>query len=394
MNCVIENLKKCTVAGLVLFAAGTALGQENLVPNGSFEATDGKVKKLAAIESANGWTSPTGVRADLFTPSKIAEINTPINKYGKEDAKEGSNYAGIVAYSFGDKVPRSYLMAKFDAPLKKGMKYCVQFHVSLAEASKYAANNLGAVISKKEYATDSKTPIIEKASILHFNNKVFNATYNWDKVCSIFEAQGGEKYITIGNFEMNDKVKQETNKKSKDKDMKLEQVIAAYYYIDDVSVTLVKSDQECDCMLSEKEDEYSPTIYQKAVVLNDKMTPQEKIEAQALYFAFGKYNFQPVAEDALDLIAETMKANPQMKLQVLGHSCAQEDEVGKEKEKFADMALKRTDAVMKYLMDKGIEESRLIASPMGNEEPSAEIEESDDDDLKMAKNRRVVFKVR
>ena len=51
--------------------------------------------------------------------------------------------------------------------------------------------------------------LIEKANVLHFNNKIFNATYNWDKVCGVFEAQGGEKYITIGNFEMNDKVKYE-----------------------------------------------------------------------------------------------------------------------------------------------------------------------------------------
>jgi outer membrane protein OmpA-like peptidoglycan-associated protein len=314
--------------------------------------------------------------------------------FGKEEAKEGTNYAGIVAYSFGDKVPRSYLMAKFDAPLKKGMKYCVKFHVSLAEASKYAANSLGAVISKKEYATETKTPLIEKANVLHFNNKIFNATYNWDKVCGVFEAQGGEKYITIGNFEMNDKVKYETNKKSKDKDLKVDQVIAAYYFIDDVSVTLVKTEDECDCMLSEKEDNYSSTIYQNTFVPNDKMTVREKIEAQALYFAFGKTNLQPAGEEALNMIVDNMKANPQMKLQIMGHSCSQEDEVGKEKEKYADMATKRVNAVMTYLMDKGIEESRLISSPMGSEEPSSEILDGDDDDLKMAKNRRVTFKLR
>jgi outer membrane protein OmpA-like peptidoglycan-associated protein len=265
----------------------------------------------------------------------------------------------------------------------------------LAEASKYAVNNIGAILSKKEYATDSKTPIIEKASILHYNNKIFNATYNWDKVCGVFEAQGGEKYITIGNFEMNDKVKYESNKKNpKDKDLKLTQVIAAYYYIDDVSVTLVASDAECDCMLSEKEDEYSPTIYQKAIVLNDKMTQTERVEAQIVFFAFGKTTFTQVGEESLNLIAAEMKANPAMKLQIMGHSDKMEDKVGEEKEKFADMATKRVNAVVTYLMDKGIEESRLISSPMGSEELSDEIQEGDDDDLKMAKNRRVTFKVR
>lgn len=397
MNYVIKNLRSvCTIGAMSLTTMLTfAQNGENLVPNGSFEATDGKIKKLASIESANGWTSPTGVRADVFTPNKMPDINTPLNKFGKEEAKEGSNYAGIVAYSFGDKVPRSYVMTKFDAPLKKGMKYCVQFHVSLAEASKYASNNIGAVISKKEFATDSKTPIIEKANILHYNNKVMNATYNWEKVCGVFEAQGGEKYITIGNFEMNDKTKQEPNKmKKEDKDLKLSQIIAAYYYIDDVSVTLINSNEECDCMLSENETEYSSTIYQKAIVLNDKMTAQQKIEAQKVFFPFGKNSFTPVGEESLDLIADLMKANPAMKLQIIGHSDVQEDAVGKEKEKFADMSSKRVNAVISYLMNKGIEESRLIGSPMGSEEASDEIESADDEDLRQAKNRRIVFKVR
>jgi OmpA-OmpF porin, OOP family len=397
MNCVIKNLRSvCTIGALSLTSVFTyAQNGENLVPNGGFEATDGKIKKLASIESANGWTSPTGVRADVFTPNKMPDINTPINVYGKEEAKEGSNYAGIVAYSFGDKMARSYVMAKFDAPLKKGMKYCVQYHVSLAEASKYAVNNLGAVLSKKEFATDSKTPIIEKANILHYNNKIQNATYNWEKICGVFEAQGGEKYITIGNFEMNDKVKSEPNKMKKDdKELKLKVLPFAYYYIDDVSVTLIKSDEECDCMLSENEEEYSSTIYQKAIVLNDKMTPQQKIEAQKVFFPFGKNTFTPVGEESLDLIAEIMNANPEMKLQIMGHSDVKEDELGKEKEKFADMSTKRVNAVISYLMNKGIAESRLIGSPNGSEEASDEIEEADDDDLREAKNRRIIFKVR
>ena len=396
MNYVSKNMKSILTAGTfaVLAIVSNAQQGENLVPNGGFESTDGKVKKLGGIESANGWTSPTGVRADLFTPSKVVDINTPLNVYGKEEAKEGSNYAGIVGYSFGDKVPRSYLMAKFDAPLKKGMKYCVQFHVSLAEASKYAANSIGANISKKPFATDSKTPIIDNTHILHYNNKVFNATYNWEKVCGVYEAEGGEKYITIGNFTMNDKMKYESNKKPKDKDLKLTQVIAAYYYIDDVSVTLIKDDAECDCMLSEKDDEYSTTIYQKAIVLDEKMSSKEKIEAQKLYFAFGKNALTPVAMESLDLIAEQMKADPNLKLEILGHCNEEEVKVGEEKPKYADMDSKRVTIALNYLMDKGIAESRFITSPQGSSDPSEEVTAEDDEDLKMAKSRRVTFRVR
>lgn len=399
MNYVSKNFKnavKILCVGLLTtnsFAQG-----ENLLSNGGFESTDGKVKKLGGIESATTWTSPTGVRADLFTPGKVIDISTPMNIYGKEEAKEGSNYAGIVAFSFGDKVPRSYIMAKLDSPLKKGMKYCVSFHVSLAEASKYACNNIGANLTKKPFATDSKTSITEETQIKHFKNKVFSGTYNWEKVCGIYEAEGGEKYITIGHFTnpkpTDNTFKYEPNKMQKNKEMKLTQIIAAYYYIDDISIQLIDNNEQCDCLITENENNYSSTIYQKAVVLNDKMTSAQKVEAQKIFFGFGKTTLTTEGEESLDLIAEEMKANSSMRLEVMGHSDAEEDKVGLEKEMYADMASKRVNAVMSYLMDRGIEEGRMIPSSQGSSEPSDEIEEGDDDDLKMAKNRRATFKVR
>lgn len=382
--------------GLVFLGLGFISNQsiaqqsENFVENGSFEQTDGKVKKLGAIESALGWVSPTGVRADLFTPSSVPEINVPLNVFGKEEAKEGANYAGIYAYSFGDKVPRSYIMAKLSTPLKKGLKYCVKFNVSLAEASKYASNQLGALLSAKPITTDSKTAIIEKPQVLHPDNKVYNAMYNWETVCAEFVAGGGEKFITIGNFSSNDETIGEKNKKT---EMKVVPVIAAYYYIDDVSVTLVSEEQLCDCVKPANEPEYSSMIYQKSISINDRMTPKQKVEIEQIYFAFGKHKITPIGEQALNLIADQLKANPAMKIEVQGHSNEMEDKVGTEKPIYADMSKKRIDSVIKYLMSKGVPESSLIAKPMGSTVPNSDVNETDEDELKQAKGRRVTFVV-
>lgn len=396
MKYVSNNLKMFGSFMLIGLTTISAFGQqgENLLSNGSFEATDGKVKKLGGISSATGWASPTGARADLFTSSKVAEINTPDNFYGKESAKEGTNYAGIVAFSFGNKVPRSYVMSKLDAPLKKGMRYCVKFNVSLAEASKYASNNIGANFSKKPFATDTKTVIKDVAHILHAQNDniKINQTFAWEQICGTFTAEGGEKYITIGNFYGDDVTKSESNKKSKE--VKVDQIIAAYYYLDDISVTLLDDGQLCDCILAEERNEYSSTIYQKAINLNDKMTVNQMIEAQQTFFAFGKTTLTPVGQESLDLIAEKMKANPAIKLEVQGHSDVQEDKVGEEKPLYANMASKRVNAVILYLTEKGVPEASLIPSVQGSESPNGEIVETDEEDLKMAKNRRVTFKVR
>jgi OmpA-OmpF porin, OOP family len=384
----------------ILFAAllgipaiASAQNNENLVDNGGFESSTGKAKKLGQIDMATGWKSPTGARADLYlTDSKLPEIGAPNNIYGKEEPKEGENYAGIVGFSYGDKVPRSYLMAKFKTPLKKDVKYCVSFYVSLAEWSKYASNQIGANISKKEFGTDQKSAIIDQTHIIHPDNKIFNALYGWEKVCGTFVAEGGEKYITIGNFTSNEDTKKETNKKPAD--MKSgSQIIAAYYYIDDVSVTLISEDQPCDCGGDVDPNQVSGTIYQRALRIDDRMTPAQKVESQGIFFAFGKDRLTAQAMAALDLIAAEMKANPAMTITLNGHSDPAEDELAAKKPYYADMDKKRIATVTEYLKEKGIDAGRIKSSGKGSGEPSSEIVETDDDDLKMAKNRRVEVKV-
>lgn len=365
---------------------------ENLVENGSFEATTGKIKKLASIDLATGWSSPTGARADLFIAGdKLPEIGTPLNVYGKEDPKDGGNYAGIVGYSYNDKEARSYIMAKLKTPLKKGMKYCVTFYVSLAEASKYSANNMGAILAKKAYGTDAKTSIIEKPHILQSENKVINAFYNWEKICGTYESEGGEKYIIIGNFVNNEGTTNERNKPVKD--VKVTPKIAAYYYIDDVKVTLLEEGKSCDCGNADEDEAGSSTIYVRPSKAKSDMSPKEKIESEAGFFAFGKTKLQPEAMKSLDLIAEQMKANPNFKLEIKGYADAKEIEKSEENPLYQGIDQKRIDIAVRYLADKGIKEDRIIMTPMGSEGENPEIQEGDDDELKDAKTRRITFTV-
>ena len=386
-----------TITFSVLSVVAFSQDEENLVTNPSFEAIGKNPKKLGSIENATGWMSPTGAKADLFTDSKNAAIAVPSNVYGKEEAREGENYVGIVAFSYKDpKKPRSYVMSKLESPLKKGMRYCVKFNVSLAEASRYAVNNIGAILSKKGLGTaDSKTPIISEPSLLHFDNyqKIMTARYNWTEVCGVVQAQGGEKYITLGNFIADGDTKYTKMKK----DPKSRAAIlksAAYYYLDDVSVKLLKKGESCDCQANEGGNEYSTTIYQKTVNLNEEATAEDKIEAQELFFAFGKSKITSAGKSSLNRIAEKLKANPGFKLQINGHNNVMEDNVGVDNDYYADMDNKRVGVVMKYLMEKGIAEGRLIAAQKGSSKSNVEIQEGDNDDLKMAKNRRVTFIIR
>tara|TARA_B110000459_G_scaffold53920_1_gene60190 strand:+ start:11157 stop:12362 length:1206 start_codon:yes stop_codon:yes gene_type:complete len=393
----IKVISTMTFVALSFFASSQ--DSENLVANPSFESTDKKVKRLGSIANATGWTSPTGVRADLFVSSNIPDLSVPENIYGSEVAKDGDNYAGIVSYSYGNKVPRSYIMSKMDAPMKKGMTYCVKFNVSLSEASKYASNNIGALFLKKPKGTDAKLPIIDEPSVVHFNNdmKIMNARYNWTEVCGTFISSGGEKYIMLGNFLSDDETKYERMKKSKD--VKVKELIAAYYYVDEVSVQLLDSDkgERCECAAEEAGDSYSTTIYQKVFQITEGMTVSDQIEEHRVFFAFGRDKMNSEGKGSLNFIIEQLKANPEMKLQINAHNNAMEDEVAMENDFYADMDGKRLGSVMEYLIAGGIDKGRLIPSQKGSDSPNPDVTEEDlveDEDLALAKSRRVTFKVR
>lgn len=392
MNLNKMKMKKIAIITCSILFAGSVFGQYDLVDNGSFEDNSGKVKKPGSISQANGWTSATGVSADLFVPSsKIPTINTPDNMYGTEEAKDGACYAGIVAYSYGEKVPRSYITTRLSETMKKGTRYCVSYYVSLAEGSKYAVNQMGMLFSKKQFESDSKASLIEPAQIKSDN--IHNAQFGWDKVCGIYVAEGGEKYLTLGNFNATQDIKSEKNKPPKGS--KVTNIIAAYYYIDVVSVMEIDDDMPCDCLTGEPEVEYSTLIYQKQINIDEsKNTPKQVIEAQQVYFGFGQDNLTPVSKTSLDVIARVMLANPKMKLQINAHTDKMEDETGMEKEAYADMDNKRIAAIMDYLKSQNIAAERMIPSTQGSSDPNPEILESDDEEVAQAKNRRAVFIVR
>jgi outer membrane protein OmpA-like peptidoglycan-associated protein len=139
---------------------------------------------------------------------------------------------------------------------------------------------------------------------------------------------------------------------------------------------------------------YSTTVYERSANIYENMTDKQVIEEHQIFFAFGKDKLSTEGQEALKVIAGIMKENADIVLQINGHNNAQEDEVGKENDYYADMDIKRIGVVMKHLMDAGIEESRLMSNPQGTDSPNADITSSDDDDLRMANNRRITFKAR
>lgn len=368
----------CLAIGLMLNGAMAQM-EGDLVENGSFEDTEGRIKKAGSINVAMGWISPTKTGADLYSEKIKEKYGIPNNVNGKEDAHDGEFYAGFTAFSYGDKEPRSYVSTKLKLPMRKGQKYCVKFYVSLAESSKYACNNIAMNFSKKQYNIDADKSIIGESHVMHLNNPVFNAMFGWDEVCATYISTGGEKFLTIGNFSTNGSTESERIKKPAD--FRGQQGIRAYYYVDNISVVLIDDESDCECQTDSQEK--ASFVYAVSPVNPEGMTPQQVVKYSVIYFGYNDDALSLNSEEHLNNIVSILKADPNAKLKIITHTDA--DEAGDEKASMIET--KRGEAVRKYISGKGITSSRISIENKGDSMLANET----GTEIGNAKNRRVTF---
>lgn len=116
--------------------------------------------------------------------------------------------------------------------------------------------------------------------------------------------------------------------------------------------------------------------------LEVKLSPAvagEKIELRNIFFETASYALLPASTVELDKLVKLMKANPQMRIEVGGHT----DNIGKDA---ANQVLseQRANAVRNFLLDQGIDAGRVTAKGYGATRPVA----TNDNEQGRALNRR------
>jgi len=114
------------------------------------------------------------------------------------------------------------------------------------------------------------------------------------------------------------------------------------------------------------------------------LTKGKKIVLEGIMFASGKATILPESATILDKVYESLKANPDVNVQILGHT----DSVGSDSDNRA-LSLRRAQAVKDWLTAKGISASKIKVVGKGEAEPIA----SNDTSEGRAKNRRIEFVV-
>ncbi len=183
--------------------------QTNLVPNYSFE-TYTNCPTLINCPPPNPWYMPTSkinpVGAYLNACDVVSCTSVPYNCLGITSfqyARTGQAYNLISCYG-GNNTNRFYVQTKLNDSLKYGKYYYAEFFVSVCNPDIYACNNVSLYFSKKAVYVDTLVDelgvIPANAQIFNYGNPILEDTMNWIKVSGIFKAQGGEQFITVGNF--------------------------------------------------------------------------------------------------------------------------------------------------------------------------------------------------
>jgi outer membrane protein OmpA-like peptidoglycan-associated protein len=367
---------------LVLLLLPLSLNAQDLVDNGGFEEYKGKLKKMGSVEMVKGWKSPTAAKADLFS-ELITEgpMSATRNMYGGQAPNTGQHYAGIRVYSIQDREPRSYLQATFNTPMTKGQKYCVKYYVSLSDLSRISTSEVRAFMSKVPVQKDDMASLTYAAQIPAPGTEVYDDLNEWELVCGIYEAEGDEQYMIIGNFMATKPTP--TGKVKRPKGEVRPQQSHAYYYIDDVSVMPVRVVAECSCGAADKVR--TGFVFGRSSMAEGNASTADKIDRQVFYFKQARSNVDGSMDPWIKEMAALMKADPSIKVKLVGHVDEVEKDDARTKSHLETLGEDRAQSVKEALVEQGVEASRIT---LGTPEEQS-LKDTSGTEVGMSKNRRV-----
>lgn len=212
---------------------------QNLIDNGDFESYTSCPNEAGQLTNAEPWINSAALTPDyMHSCAQGTDAGVPLNAFGNQMPNSGEGYAGIYTYqNFPDCDVREYITISLTEPLLANTSYALEFHVSLSEQSRYAVSTIGALFTENNSFDIDKYILEADPQIFHIGEALTD-TENWMLISGSFTAQGGEQFLTIGNFEEDDSSGL----------VQVNPIVSdlSYYYIDDVRLDLLSSleDQE------------------------------------------------------------------------------------------------------------------------------------------------------
>jgi hypothetical protein len=201
--------------------------QENLMSNSGFEEFTFCPYTAGQIVVASPWVRVRG-SVDYFNECGTNGYQIPVNIVGDQDAFEGQGYCGIVPWAREFDNAREFVGCPLSTNLKPEAKYHVRMYLSMADTVQYAVRNMGVLFTESQPTNDLNQLMNAAPQVVYEDSAFLDDREGWMLFEGSFIAQGGEQFMTIGNFDTDEET---------DTLFVVEQASkSAYYYIDDVSV--------------------------------------------------------------------------------------------------------------------------------------------------------------
>lgn len=127
--------------------------------------------------------------------------------------------------------------------------------------------------------------------------------------------------------------------------------------------------------------------YELEIVL-DKIYRDREIVLENIYYDYDKWDIRPDAEPTLNRLAEVLRQNPAIRIQLGSHTdCRGNDSYNQ------TLSQRRAQSAVNYLITKGIETERLSAIGYGETQPAADCACARCTEVEHQTNRRTTFKV-
>ncbi|MDI1356564.1 MAG: OmpA family protein [bacterium] len=334
--------------------------QKNLVPNGSFENYR---RKSSDVRRAIPWRQI----------ETIDYYHNPLKNDTTADkgAFQGNCYTG---FRFRKKY-KEFLQVRLVESLHRGTIYEFSMEVRLAFWSTSVLRSFGALFSKGGYRAPKD---VDRANMVDtvFSKGGLHNNYKWITVKGFYKADGGEKYLTIGNFSPVIK-----------KDMVRINVFKfgpkeSYYFVDDIKLVKAKKFEEVIAM-ERVGPNYQEEGEDSTLEIKNDIKVGDKVMLNNIFFVNGKYYLLPESFVELNKLAHYLLKNPDLEIQINGHS----DNVGLSfmNQRVSEL---RAREVFEYLIKKGVQ-NKLYFKGFGSALPIA----SNSTEEGRAKNRRVEFEI-
>ncbi len=314
---------------------------------------------------------------DQITDWSVASIS-PDFYLSNVGALSGNSYVGIRVFSLRKDI--EYIQNKLRQPLVKDSIYCFSTYLKLSPGSRYATNAFGFLLSKEKVTIDTDELLTIKPS-KNLNTQILNYKSSWMKVQCTYKAKGGERYLTLGSFQNH-------------KELKLIEVPGkspeCYYYIDDVSLVPIASEQECACNFADSRiDEgivadSTPVDTVEETNIFEKMKLGDTLILDNIHFDNDESKLLAESFSTLYELLVFMHKYERIKIKIAGHTSS----VGGYTHNVV-LSERRAAAVKRFLTNNGVDEKRIETEGHGPDYPIA----PNDTPEGQKENRRVDFTI-